>query len=153
MEPIYLSQEKFDALTTELEELKTVTRPLINEKVQSARALGDLSENAEYHAARDAQGKNESRIQEIEAILKSASIITHHDSESVEMGCTVTVQKEGVTEPVVYQLVSPTEADMAHGKLSTASPLGSALLGKKKKETFVFETPKGTVTYTILRIV
>jgi transcription elongation factor GreA len=150
MEKEFITLEKKTELESELLERKTVLRDQIGERVATARALGDLSENAEYHAARGEQGKNESRIMEIESILKRAEIITRSDSGRVELGATVVVEKDG--EQKTFMIVSDTEADITTGKISISSPIGSAMMGKKNNESFTIVTPRGEVTYTIISI-
>lgn len=152
MEPELITQEKLDQLNDELHHLKTVERPLIGERVATARALGDLSENAEYHAARSQQGKNESRIMEIESILKRAVILKKSESGKVELGATVVVLKDGDTETKTFMVVSDTEADIAQGKLSMNSPMGAAMTGKVAGDRFEMITPRGNVAYKIVSI-
>jgi transcription elongation factor GreA len=148
----YLTQEKFNELQQELLELKTSKRKEVAEHLEHARSLGDLSENAEYHEAREEQAQIESRILQIESILKTAQIVKHTSGDTVEVGSQVTVQKAGDKGPIVFTLVGSEEADIASGKISHHSPLGSALFGKKKGETFKFESPKGVVSYTIISV-
>ncbi len=152
MEKEYLTQEKFTALETELVHLKTVKRKEVAEHLEHARSLGDLSENAEYHEAREEQAQTEARILQIESILKNAEIVQHTKGDIVEIGSKITVQKEGVSSTTQFVLVGSEEADISLGKISHHSPLGSALFGKKKGETFEFQTPNGTVKYTILEV-
>ncbi len=148
----YLSQEKHDELVQELAHLKNTRRKEIAEELEYARSLGDLSENAEYHQARETQGKIESRIFELESLLKKVEIVKQHHSEVVEVGATVTVQKKGGDERT-FQIVGGEEADTTVGKISLESPLGKAMLGKKKKEVFTFEAPSGKkIEYTVLKI-
>jgi transcription elongation factor GreA len=148
----YLSKEKFKLLTTELEELKTVKRKKIAEELEFAKALGDLSENAEYHEAREAQAALEDRILQLESILANAEIVATHHSDKVEVGSVVHVKKSGEKTERVYTIVGSEEADTATGKISFKSPLGQALLGKKKGEEFKFKTPAGEVKYTVSSI-
>lgn len=151
MEKEFITLEKRQELEAELLERKTVLREEIGERVATARALGDLSENAEYHSARDQQGKNETRIMEIESILKRAEIITRTQSGVVELGATVVVNRDG--EEKTFMIVSETEADIALGKISTNSPMGSAMIGKKTGESFSIMTPRGAeVSYTIVSV-
>lgn len=152
MEKEFITQDKKTQLETELFERKTVIRDQIGERVATARALGDLSENAEYHAARSEQGKNESRIMEIESILKRAEIITRSTSGKVELGATVVVKKDGDTDTKTFMIVSDTEADISQNKISTSSPMGSAMVGKSTGNTFEITTPRGDVSYTIISI-
>lgn len=148
----YLSKEKFKLLTAELEELKTVKRKQIAEELEFAKALGDLSENAEYHEAREAQASLEDRILQLESILANAEIVAAHHSDKVEVGAVVHVKKAGDKTARVYTIVGSEEADTAAGKISFKSPLGQALLGKKKGEEFKFKTPAGEVKYTVVSI-
>lgn len=148
----YLTKEKFEALKEELKNLETVKRKEIAEHLEYARSLGDLSENAEYHDARNEQAEIESRIEQLQYILKNAEIIKPHHSESIEVGSTVTIKKEKENETATYQIVGTEESDMSSGKISHQSPLGSALLGKKIGDKFSFKTPKGNVNYTVVSI-
>ena len=148
----YLSKEKFEALTNELEQLKSKKRKEIAEELEFAKSLGDLSENAEYHEAREAQAALEDRISQLESILANAEIVAAHHSNIVEVGSAVTVQKQGDKTKRSYTIVGSEETDMATGKISFKSPLGKALLGKKKGEEFTFKTPAGEVNYTVVSI-
>ena len=148
----YVSSEKRAELEKELTVLQTTKRKEILEALEFAKSLGDLSENAEYHQAREEQGKLEERIANIEYILQNSMVIKKHHSESVQVGSTVTVQKEGSKEKQVFQIVGSEEADFAAGKISNNSPLGSALGGKKKGDKAIFKTPKGTIEYKVISI-
>lgn len=148
-ENTYLTKEKFDALSAELENLKTVKRKEIAQDLEYAKSLGDLSENAEYHEAREAQSNIEDRINKIESILKTALIVSGHTTGVITIGSKIVIKKEGSTEPIEYLIVSSEEADISAGKLSYSSPLGEALMGKKKDEKFDFKSPKGVVKYII----
>ncbi len=148
----FISQEKFEELTKELEELRTTRRREVAEQLEYARSLGDLSENAEYQEAREMQGAVEERIQKLETILKSAKIVRNSKSDSVSMGSHVSVQKLGSDEKHQYTIVGAEEAYLFSGKISYHSPLGSALLSKKKGDEFSFHTPKGTQKYKILKV-
>jgi len=152
MEKEYLTQEKYNDLQTELQDLKTVKRKEVAEHLEYARSLGDLSENAEYHEAREVQAQTESRIQQIESILKNAEIVKHTSGDIVEVGSKVTVKKEGDSKETEFTLVGSEEADIAVGKISHHSPLGSALFGKTKGQSFEFESPKGTLKYKIVSV-
>lgn len=147
-----ISQEKFEELRLELEELRTTKRREVAEQLEYARSLGDLSENAEYQQAREMQASVEERIQKLENVLKNAKIIKSGKSESVGMGSVVTVQRAGESDKHSYTIVGAEEADMLSGKISYHSPLGGALLGKKKGDEFSFHTPKGTARYKILKV-
>ncbi len=139
-------------LEQELLHLKTVIRPAIGDRLIAARALGDLSENAEYQTSREEQGKNETRIQQIESILKYAKIIERSGSDKVELGATVVVKKSTDNTEKTYQIVSETEADIALNKIATNSPIGSAMVGKQAGQTFTLETPRGAVEYEIVSV-
>ena len=148
----YLSKEKFDELTTELEHLKTVRRREIAEQLEYARSLGDLSENAEYEEARNLQAATEDRIRQVEEQLSHARIIEHTKGNTVSLGNFVTIQKQGEKDEHTYEVVGSAEANMQEHKISHLSPLGSALMDKKKGELFSFETPKGVQKYKIVNI-
>ena len=148
-----LSQEKFEELTKELDDLKTRRRKEIAEQLEYARSLGDLSENAEYQEAREMQAAVEERISKLEGVLKTAKIAKIAKSEGIGMGSVVTVEKQGGEgEKHTYTVVGAEEANMLEGKISYHSPLGGALMGKKKGEQFAFSTPKGTQKYKILKV-
>lgn len=151
-EAIYISPEKQTELQEELRERKEIIRQEILHKLQFAKSLGDLSENAEYHDARERQGKNESRIRQIEHILKNAVLIKKQTSGAVGLGSEIIIKKEDSSEEKKYIIVGPAEADMSSGKLSSESPLGQALLGGKKGETVTFESPRGATHYKILDV-
>jgi transcription elongation factor GreA len=150
----YLTKEKFDQLNNELKDLKTVKRKEVAESLDYARGLGDLSENAEYHEARELQANIEDRISKLESMLKNATIMSGEAShgEHVHIGSSVTVEKQGEKGPKKFKIVGSEETDMAQGKLSNRSPLGSAILGKKVGESFSFVSPGGTMTYKIISI-
>ncbi len=150
--PEYLTQEKYNELTKELDNLRTVRRKEVAESLEYAKSLGDLSENAEYQEAREMQANIEDRIKKLEAMLQSAVIMKMHHTESVNIGSTVTLLKEGAKEPVSYKIVGSEEADLAKHKLSLNSPLGQALVGKKKGERLVAKTPGGNVSYQVENI-
>lgn len=148
----FLTQAKKADLEMELKHRKSVVRPEIAERVQAARALGDLSENAEYHSSRDEQGKNESRIQQIEQILKTAQIITRSGGDMVELGATVVVKKNDTGDEKTYILVDNAEADITQNKISPSSPIGEAILGKRPGDAFSIVTPRGEVQYIIVSV-
>lgn len=148
----HITQAKKESLEAELHTLTHITRPDILEKLDAARSLGDLKENAEYHAMRDAQGMNESRIQEIEELLKFAVIVEKHNDGIVALASEVTVTKGDSNTKLVFTIVSPQESDISTGKIADNSPLGQALMGKKKGNVVLFETPKGSVEYTIKKV-
>lgn len=149
----YLTKEKFAELRTELEDLKTKRRKEVAEDLEYSKQLGDLSENAEYHEAREAQMNLEERISKLEALLKTAvimSVVKH--SDSVSIGSTVTLKKKNIDAPATYTIVGSEEADLARNRISITSPLAEAMVSKKKGDTFSVSTPKGKTEYTILEI-
>ena len=148
----YITEEKRKALEAELKDLKGPRRKEILEALEYAKSLGDLSENAEYHQAREDQGKLEARIAKIEQILKSSQTVTGGGGDIIEIGSKVVVQKEGTAEKKNYVIVGSEEADMAEGKVSNRSPFGEALFGKKKNDTVSFKTPNGVVNYKIINV-
>lgn len=148
-----LSQEKFDEFAKELEHLKTVRRSEIAKSLEYARSLGDLSENAEYQEARELQSATEERIRKLEEIVKRAQIMTDSKKKDVVgFGSTVVIRKEGTEEMHEYRIVGSEEADMRERKLSHVSPLGAALMGKKKGDEFTFETPNGKQAYMVHKV-
>lgn len=151
---IVVSQEKFDDMVKELDQLKTVRRTEIAESLEYARSLGDLSENAEYQEARELQAATEERIRKLEDLVKHARIAqdTNKKKDVVSFGSKVVIRKEGATETHEYILVGSEEADMRERKLSHVSPLGAALMGRKKGESFTFETPAGKQTYMVEKV-
>ena len=148
----YITEEKKHALEAELKDLKGPKRKEILATLEYAKSLGDLSENAEYHQAREDQGKLEARIAKIEQILQSSQMVKGGGGEMVEVGSKVVVQKEGSKEEKTYVIVGSEEADMAAGKISNRSPFGEALFGKKKGDIVSFKTPNGVVSYKIVNV-
>lgn len=148
----YLTQEKYDELVKELEYLKKVKRKEVAEDLEYAKALGDLSENAEYNEARELQASTEDRISKLDMMLKNAVIMTLHHTDAVGIGSTVVLQREGEKETRKFEIVGSEEADVLSGKLSIHSPLGEAMVGKKKGEVFSFVSPKGKMNYKIVDI-
>ena len=149
----YLTKERHKTLSEELDHFKKVKRKEVAEKLEYAKSLGDLSENAEYHEARDMQGVLEDRIQKLESVLKNAVIVSsHHNTDVVDVGSSVTVVKEGEKDEMVYTIVGSEESDFAEGKISMHSPFGEAVMGKKKKESFTFDAPSGPITYKVIDI-
>ena len=148
-----VSREKFDEMVKELEHLKTVRRTEIAKNLEYARALGDLLENAEYQEARDLQAATEERIKKLEELVKYTKIVTEGKKKSeVSFGSKVAIKKEGSTEIHEYTIVGSEEVDMRVKKLSHISPLGAALMGKKKGDVFTFQTPAGKQTYIIEKV-
>ena len=148
-EPQYLTNEKFTELKKELEHLKTTRRKEVADHLEYAKKLGDLSENAEYHQAREEQAEVEDRIGRLENLLKTATIMSAGGGDVVTVGSTVRLQKDGENKSYVYSIVGSEEADMSQGKVSNMSPLGSALLGHKEGDSVQVSTPKGVVTYKV----
>lgn len=153
----YITEEKRRSLELELIDLKGPKRKEIIAALEYAKSLGDLSENAEYHQAREDQGKLEERIAKIEQILKSSEVITKKSGgDIIEIGSKVVVKKAGEAEgsksEKTYTIVGSEEADMSVGKISNRSPFGEALFGKKKGDKVSFVTPSGPVNYQIINV-
>lgn len=139
-----------ERLKAELERLKRVERPAITKAIAEARAHGDLSENAEYHAAREKQGMTEARIKDLEAMLGTAEVINPPTSgDRITFGSTVRLEDESGKE-VVYQIVGSEESDPAHGRISILAPLARTLIGKKVGDTVTVPLPAGKKTFHIL---
>lgn len=148
----YLTTEKFAELKKELEHLKSIRRKEVAEQLEYAKRLGDLSENAEYHQAREEQALVEDRIGRLEHLLKYAVIATKSSSDTITVGSTVRLQRAGDNKSYLYTIVGSEEADMTQGKVSNMSPLGSALMGHKEGDTVHVSTPKGPVKYIVAAI-
>lgn len=148
----FLTQEKKSSLEKEMQNLKTDVRADILERLAFAKSLGDLSENAEYHSSKDAQGKNEARIAQIEYILKHAIIVEVNTDGTIGIGSSVVLVKKDSGDEKKYQIVGNEEADFSAGKISFESPIGVALMGKLEKDIISFETPKGVNQYTITSV-
>lgn len=148
----YITKEKRKALEAELADLRGPKRKEILDTLAYAKSLGDLSENAEYHQAREEQGKLESRIAQVEAILQSSKTVEHGGGDVIEVGSSVVLEKEGTGGTISYVIVGSEEANMAEGKISNRSPLGGALYGKKKGDKVALSTPKGVVNYKIVSV-
>ncbi len=149
----YLTPEKFEELKKELEHLKTVRRREVAEALEYARSLGDLSENAEYQEARDMQATIEERITHLEQVIKEAKIVKDgKKGDIVGLGSVVTITKDKEKQTREYTIVGTEEANIHEHKLSYLSPLGEALMGKEKGDTFSFETPSGKQTYKVVKV-
>lgn len=150
----YLSRDGYKRLLKELEALKTVKRREISREIEKARGFGDLSENAEYEAAKDAQGLNEKQIKELEFKLSNAKIIEEESmaKDEVLIGATVLLSNLDTGEVLEYTLVSEMEADYEHGKISVSSPVGRGLLNHKVNEEVEIKIPAGTLKYKIVKI-
>ncbi len=143
----------FTALDEELKQLKSVERPAIIRAIAEAREHGDLSENAEYHSAREKQSFIEGRIKELEALLSLAEVIDPTKlSGTIKFGATVTLSDEDSDEHKTYQIVGQAEADIENGLLNLRSPLARALIGKDEGDTVEVRTPGGTRNYEILSV-
>lgn len=150
----YLTQEGYDRLKVELERLKTDGREEVAKAIAEARDKGDLSENAEYDAAKDAQGYLEMRINELEKTFANARVIDRSqiDTSKVTVLSNVTIKNKKNGAQVTYQLVAQAEADLKAKKISVNSPIGEGLLGKKPGETALIQTPNGAIEFEILKI-
>ena len=149
-----LTSEGLKKLEDELDDLIVVKRKEVAQKIKEAREQGDLSENAEYDAAKDEQRDIETRIEEIEKILKHAEVVVEDevDLDKISVGCTVVLYDKEFEEEVEYKIVGSTEANSLAGKISNESPLGKALLGKAIGEDVVVEAQAGVIEYTVLKI-
>ena len=151
---VFLTREGYDNLKNELEELKTVTRKEVSERIKVALGYGDLSENAEYDQAKNEQALVEDRILQIENILRMAKIVEEHEvtTDKVNLSTDVTVLEEGEDEPEVFSIVGSAESDPINNKISNESPLGAALLGRRRKDVVEVEAPDGVIRYKIISI-
>jgi transcription elongation factor GreA len=154
MEKIPMTSEGYKALEEEIRFLKSVERPRIIKAIAEARAHGDLSENAEYHAAKEQQGLNESRVAELEDKISRADIIdvSKLSGDTVKFGATVDLVDEDTEEEVTYQIVGETEADVKQGRVSITSPIARALIGKSAGDSVEVVTPGGGKSYEILKV-
>ncbi len=151
---ILISQEGFEKLEKELDYLRTVKRAEIAEKIKVALGFGDLSENSEYDEAKNAQAENEGKIAELENKIRYAQIIDESeiDTKTVQVGNIVQLHDMDFDEDVTYTIVGPTEVNLDENKISNESPIGAALLGKKKNDVVEIKVPVGIVKYKILSI-
>jgi len=153
MEKILMTREGFSSLEEELRTLKQQERPATIRAIAEAREHGDLSENAEYHAAREKQSFVEGRIRELESIIGRAEVVeTHRLSGSIKFGATVTIIDEDTEEQHTYKIVGEVEASIEQGLLNIRSPLARALIGKEEGDSIEVATPRGERSYEILRI-
>lgn len=150
----YVSREGYEKLRKELEYLKKVSRRKLSEEIGRAREKGDLKENAEYHAAKEAQGLNERKIADLEEKLSNSQILDDTDipKDQALIGATVKLKDLDSGKEFEYTLVAELEADFAQGKISVTSPVGRGLLGHKVGETLEIKIPAGTLRYKILKI-
>jgi transcription elongation factor GreA len=154
MQKIPMTAEGHKALDDELRHLKSVERPAVIQAISEARDHGDLSENAEYHAAKDRQGWIEGRVQELEDKLARAQVIdtTKLSGETVKFGATVTVVDEDTDAEATYKIVGDDEADVKSGKISISSPIARALINKETGDVVEVTAPGGVKTYEILKV-
>ena len=151
---VILTQEGFDKLEEELNYLKTEKRTEIAERIKVARGFGDLSENSEYDEAKNAQAENEQQIAELEVKIRNAKVIDSKeiDTKTVQIGNTVKLYDEEFEEEIEYTIVGSTEVNLAENKISNESPIGKALLGRKKGEVVDVDAPDGIIKFNILAI-
>ena len=146
-----ISQDGFDKLKKELELLSTIRRREIADRIQKAKDMGDLSENAEYSEAKDAQAFNEGRISEISQKIKNVTVVENGlKKDFVSMGSVVTVNSSGIEK--TFTIVSFNEADPIEGRISNESPIGKSFINRKKGDKITVETPRGKIEYEILKI-
>ena len=150
MKTYYLSAKRLEELKEEFSELKTVRRLEVAERLKRAKEYGDLSENAEYQEAREQQDFVESRIDELDDIIKNATIIKKMGSEFVDLGCEVEVEVN--SKPKKFSVVGSNEAKPEEGLISNESPLGKAIIGKKVGDTVTVKAPIGEISYKIVKI-
>lgn len=147
----YMSQSKLEELEAELKERETTVRKEIAKALEHAKQLGDLSENFEYHDAKDRQATNEKRIMELTAIVKGAVIVEKKEGgDKIDIGATFIASKDG--KEMTFQVVGSNEADPLEGKISNESPIGKAFLGASPGDSVVVETPAGAVEYSVVEI-
>ena len=154
MEKVPMTSLGYSALEDELKQRQSVERPRIIEHIAEARSHGDLSENAEYHAAKEEQSHNEGRIAELEDKLARADIIdiSKLSGDTIKFGATVTLIDEDTDKKTVWQIVGEPEANAKAGKISVTSPLARALIGKKKGTSVEVNTPKGAKAYEVIKV-
>ena len=149
---VFLTKEGLNELQEELKDLKENKRPEVISQIKEARAQGDLSENAEYHAAKDKQGQIEARIKELEYLIDNATIISSTKSNSIKIGSTVEIEYIDDKETDTYQIVGSTEADPFENKISNESPIAVAIIGKKVGDIVSIESPNGNYDIKIVSI-
>jgi len=153
-EELLVTQEGYDKIVAEHDELVSVKRAEVAERIKEAISYGDISENAEYDSAKNEQAELEERIHELEEMLRKAKIVSEEEmkGDKVNIGLKVTVKDTDTGEKEVFSIVGATESDPFSGKISTESPVGKALIGKKKGETVAVEIPDGVINYKIMKI-
>lgn len=154
MDKVYLSRNGYEKLKAKLFDLQNNVRPSLSKKIEEARSHGDLKENAEYHAAREEQGKTEALIAEMSDKLSRAYIIDEKDipTDAIYIGATVTLYDKDMEKEIIYTIVPEDEANFAEGKISITSPVGKALLGHKVDEEIEIKVPARTITYRVIKI-
>ncbi len=154
MERVPMTVEGHKKLEEELQRLKSVERPRIIQAIAEARAHGDLSENAEYHSAKEQQGLNEAKVADMEDKLSRAEVIdpAKLSGSNVKFGATVTLEDEDNQEKVKYKIVGESEANVREGKISIGSPIARALIGKAKGDSVEVTTPRGARSYEVLKV-
>ena len=154
MEKVPMTQEGYARLETRLKELKSVERPAIIKQIAEAREHGDISENAEYHAARERQSMIEGQILELEDKIARAEVIdvSQISGKTIKFGARVTLADDDTNEETTYRIVGQEEADVEHGLLSVTSPLARALIGKQTGDSVEVVTPKGSKAYEIVKV-
>ena len=154
MEKVPMTAQGYAAMEAEIRHLKTVERQRIIRAISEARAHGDLSENAEYHAAKEAQGMNEARVADLEDKLSRADVIdiSRLSGDTIKFGATVKLVDEDTDEEVQYQIVGDFEADVRSGRISINSPIARALIGKRVGDTVEVNTPRGAKSYEIIAL-
>lgn len=154
MERVPMTLEGYQTLENELQRLKSQERPRIIQLIAEARAHGDLSENAEYHSAKEAQGMNEARVADIEDKLSRADVIdpSKLSGDTIKFGALVTLEDEDSGDKVKYRIVGDAEANVRDGKISISSPIARALIGKSKGDSVEVTAPKGARSYEVLRV-
>jgi len=155
VEKVAITQEGFTRIENEFKNLKDVERPKVIQAISEAREHGDLSENAEYSAAKEKQSFIEGRIQELESVISRADIIDikSFSGDTVKFGATVTIMDEDTEIKQTWQIVGEIEADIKSGRISTASPIGRALIGKPQGDVIEVSSPGGIKSYEILKVV
>lgn len=153
-EELLVTQEGYDRIVAEHDELVSVKRAEVAERIKEAISYGDISENAEYDSAKNEQAELEERIHELEEMLRKAKIVSEEEmkGDKVNIGLKVTVKDIDTGDKEVFSIVGATESDPFSGKISTESPVGKALIGKKKGETVAVEIPDGVINYKIMKI-
>ena len=154
MERVPMTIAGYKSLEDELQRLKAVERPRIIAAISEARAHGDLSENAEYHAAKEAQGLNEARVADLEDKISRAEVIdtSKLSGDTIKFGATVSLEDEDTGDKTKYSIVGDLEANLRDGKISISSPIARALIGKSKGDIVEVTTPKGSRSFEVLKV-